>query len=187
MDVRVYGDNIAEFIWRTEVTGGAKTLDGGAGWCWQAVRDRRSAGKLIFIGNGGSATIASHMAIDFLKNANIPAIALNDPAALTCIGNDLGFESTFAKQVELLANPGDLVILISSSGASPNILAAARAARDRRCELVTLSGFEPDNPLRALGDLNFYVPAGNSRYGYVEIAHLTILHAVLDAVCGLEA
>ncbi len=140
---------------------------------------------LFFIGNGGSAGIASHMAIDYSKNGGMRALALNDGAALTCIGNDLGYENVFARQIEMHARPGDLLVAISSSGASPNILNAVAAARARGCFVLTLSGFRPDNPLRRLGDLNLYV--ASDRYGFVEIAHLALCHAMLDQAMEREA
>ena len=139
--------------------------------------------KLIFIGNGGSAAIASHMATDFSKNGGIRSLALNDSSMLTCLGNDLGYHQVFAKQVELHARSGDLVIAISSSGRSQNILNAVKAARAAKCKVVTFSGFTSDNPLRSLGDINFYLDS--DRYGFVEIGHLTICHAILDFICGL--
>ena len=103
---------------------------------------------------------------------------------LTCLGNDLGYNQVFAKQIELHARRGDLVIAISSSGRSENILNAVAAARTAECIVVTFSGFMPDNPLRSRGDVNFYTPS--DRYGFVEIAHLTICHAILDYICGLR-
>jgi D-sedoheptulose 7-phosphate isomerase len=140
--------------------------------------------KLVFIGNGGSAAIASHMATDFSKNGNVRALAFNDAAMLTCLGNDLGFERVFAKQIELHAREGDLVFAISSSGRSPDILAAVAAAQAACCTIVTLSGFSADNALRRMGEFNFYIDS--DRYGFVEIGHLTICHAVLDLICGLS-
>jgi D-sedoheptulose 7-phosphate isomerase len=140
--------------------------------------------KLIFVGNGGSAAIASHMATDFSKNGDIRSLALNDSSMLTCLGNDLGYERVFAKQIELHARSGDVVIAISSSGRSANIINAVAAARTARCSVLTLSGFTRDNPLRKLGDINFYIDS--DRYGFVEIGHLTLCHAILDFICGLR-
>ena len=148
-----------------------------------AARDAHSKGnKLIFVGNGGSASIASHMATDYSKNGNIRALALNDGAMLTCLGNDLGYDKVFAKQIQLYAQDGDVVIAISSSGRSANILNAVEAARAAKCMVITLSGFTIDNPLRGLGDINFYI--ASDCYGFVEIGHLTICHAILDFACG---
>ena len=155
-------------------------------WMVATSRRRHAAGnKLMFIGNGGSSTIASHMAEDYSKGGGIRATAFNDAAFITCLGNDLGYENVFSKQIELFAAPGDLLIAISSSGRSPNILKGVAAARGRGCEVVTLSGFAPDNPLRRLGDYNVYVPA--SSYGFVEISHLAVCHCILDIAMGLFA
>ena len=90
---------------------------------------RDEGGKNIFIGNGGSAAIASHMAIDYSKNGRLPSMAFNDGASLTCLGNDLGYENVFAEQLKLLAKPEDQLFAISSSGSSPNILSAVDQAR----------------------------------------------------------
>jgi len=144
-----------------------------------------AGGKIMFIGNGGSAGIASHLAIDYTKNGGLRATAFNDPAALTCLGNDFGFEHVFAKQIEAHARPDDLLVAISSSGRSADILNGVAAARGRKCAVVTMSGFKGDNPLRKLGDYNFFV--GSGEYGFVEIAHLALCHAVLDLAMGWRA
>ena len=143
---------------------------------------RDSGGKKIFVGNGGSAAIASHMAIDYSKNGRLPSMAFNDGASLTCLGNDLGYENVFAEQIKLFAKPEDQLFAISSSGASANILAAVEQASEAGCRVVTLSGFRPDNPLRSQGDLNWYVRS--PEYGFVEISHLVICHAILDIEMG---
>jgi D-sedoheptulose 7-phosphate isomerase len=136
--------------------------------------------KLLFVGNGGSAAIASHQAVDYWKNGGLRAMAFNDASLLTCISNDYGYPSVFEKPIQMFAEPGDVLIAISSSGRSSNILNAVEAARQKNCAAITFSGFSPDNDLRSLGDINFYVPS--SSYGYVEIAHLTILHCALDII-----
>ena len=147
------------------------------------VRDTKK--KNIFIGNGGSAAIASHMAIDYSKNGRLPSLAFSDGPALTCLGNDLGFENVFAEQIKLHARQGDLLFAISSSGASANILAAVKQAKESRCRVITLSGFSADNPLRVQGTLNWYVES--SEYGFVEISHLVICHAILDLEMGWQS
>lgn len=134
--------------------------------------------KVIFVGNGGSAAIASHQAVDFWKNGGVRAIAFNDASLLTCISNDFGYEQVFDRPLAMFADEGDLLIAISSSGRSPNILRAVEQARVRGCRVVTLSGFRADNPLRGRGDVNFYVPSES--YGDVEISHLMICHHLAD-------
>lgn len=134
--------------------------------------------KVIFIGNGGSAAIASHQAVDYWKNGGVRAISFNEGSLLTCISNDLGFQHVFQRPIEMFADPGDVLIAISSSGQSENILRGSKAGLDKGCTLITMSGFKPDNPLRSLGRLNFYV--ASSIYGYVEIAHLALCHCIVD-------
>ena len=148
-----------------------------------AKRTRREKTRIFFVGNGGSAGICSHMATDWLKNGGFASVALNDGSMLTCLGNDLGFDQVFSKQVEMHGRTGDLLVAISSSGNSANILRAVDAARAAKMQVVTLSGFGKDNKLRRLGDVNFYVP--DDRYGFVEISHLSICHAVLDLSMAL--
>lgn len=138
--------------------------------------------KVMFIGNGGSAGICSHLATDFSKNGGLRSVAFNDGAILTCLGNDLGYENVFAKQIEWHGIDGDLLIAISSSGRSANILKGVAAARARHCRVVTFSGFDQDNPLRRDGDINVYVRSGE--YGFVEVAHLALIHAILDLDMG---
>jgi D-sedoheptulose 7-phosphate isomerase len=145
-----------------------------------AAKDRTA--RVMFVGNGGSAGIASHMATDWLKNGGFAATCFNDGASLTCLANDLGYEQVFAVPVERHGRAGDLLFAISSSGSSASILNAVAAARRVKMGVVTLSGFKPDNPLRKLGDLNFWIPDGH--YGFVEIGHLALCHAILDMAMG---
>lgn len=140
----------------------------------------RCGKKLMFIGNGASASISSHMAVDFWKHGGIKATAFNDPSQLTCVSNDYGYERVFAEPIEMFSDVGDILIAISSSGASANILRAVETAKSIGVKIVTLSGFSKDNPLRKHGDLNFYVPA--DRYSHVEIMHHSIFHYLLDIV-----
>jgi D-sedoheptulose 7-phosphate isomerase len=158
-------------------------LDEAIAWMTDATRATHARGnKLMVIGNGGSAAIASHLATDYTKNGGIRTQAFNDGSMLTCLGNDLGYENVFAKQVAMFAQRQDLLIAISSSGKSPNILAAVEAARATGCAVATFSGFDPNNPLRGTGDVNFYV--ASHQYGFVEILHLALCHAVLDILMG---
>lgn len=148
-------------------------------WLADTARATHKAGnKVILIGNGGSAAIASHHAIEFLKNGGIRALALNDPAALTCLSNDLGYANVFSEQMKMQGLPGDLLIAISSSGQSVNILKAVEVARANRMKIATFSGFQPDNLLRGRGDVNFYV--NSNQYGFVEVAHHALIQAILD-------
>ena len=167
----------------TDATGESMRLAAGIESSIGLIKSAHAKGsKLMVIGNGGSAAIASHMATDYTKNGGMPTQAFNDGSMLTCLGNDLGYENVFAKQIEMFAHEGDLLIAISSSGKSANILNGVEAARARGCAVITLSGFDPDNPLRVKGDVNFYV--SSSEYGLVEISHMAICHAILDIIMG---
>ncbi len=181
-----YFETLSAVLRRTAVTlcgGTPLALDQGIDWMRRAaVETHRDGNKIMFVGNGGSAGISSHLAIDYSKNGGLRATAFNDPAALTCLGNDMGYDQVFARQVELHRRPGDLLVAISSSGRSPNILNAVAAARSGECRIATFSGFTAGNELRRTGDINFYVESGE--YGFVEIAHLTLCHAVLDIEMG---
>ena len=136
--------------------------------------------KIIFIGNGGSASIASHQAIDFFKNGGMRAICFNDSSLLTCLSNDFGYQYIFEKPIEMFADNGDVLVAISSSGKSENIVRGVDAGRKTGCHIITMSGFKPNNPLRSKGVLNFYVPSDS--YGYVEIAHLILCHSMVDMI-----
>src|SRR5262249_44731696 len=125
---------------------------------------QKASRKMMLIGNGGSAAIASHEALDFWKNGGIAATAFNDPAQLTCLVNDCGYENIFAAAIEMFAKPGDVLIAISSSGKSASIVNGVEAARKKQGAVITYSGFGEDNPLRGLGDLNFYI--SSSAYGH---------------------
>lgn len=141
-------------------------------------RQSKNGNKIMIIGNGGSAAIASHMATDFIKNLSIPALVFNDASLLTCLSNDLGYEKVFSVPIGVFAKKGDILFAISSSGKSQNILNAVAQGKKNGCLVVGLSGFSIRNPLRTRGDINFYVPS--SSYGLVEITHSAICHAIVD-------
>ena len=145
------------------------------------IQERKAAGnKLMFIGNGASAAISSHQATDFWKTGGMRAVAFNDASLLTCVSNDFGYRHVFEKPIEMFGKKGDVLVAISSSGQSENILRGAKAAQGMAVEILTLSGFAPDNPLRAMGTLNFYV--SSNAYGHVEVVHHAICHCILDTI-----
>ena len=163
----------------TDLHGKRVALDFAVEWSvGSARRVTEQGGKIVFAGNGGSAGIASHMATDYSKNGGLRAWAMNDASMLTCLANDYGYEHVFAKQIEFHGRQGDMLVAISSSGRSPSILNAVKAARKLGCIVLTMSGFKADNPLRKMGDMNVYLDSG--AYGYVEVGHLALCHAILD-------
>jgi D-sedoheptulose 7-phosphate isomerase len=163
----------------SDAEGQPMSLQAGFDWVADTARSTHAANnKMVLIGNGGSATIASHQAIEFQKNGGVRALALNDGAALTALANDFGYANVFAEQLRMLCRPGDMLIAISSSGQSTNILKGVEAARAHGMSIATFSGFQPDNLLRGRGDVNFYV--NSNQYGFVETAHHALIQAILD-------
>jgi D-sedoheptulose 7-phosphate isomerase len=175
-----YLDRLTAVVKGVEVTNRNGREPEGVEVACRLFKDAQANGrKVMLIGNGGSAAIASHTAIDLSKNACIPAMAFNDAAALTCLSNDFGYYEVFAKQISYHALPGDVLVAISSSGMSPNILNAVNEVRFvDPVMVVTFSGFDPANRLRKFGDLNFYVPS--DQYGFVELSHMILLHSIID-------
>jgi D-sedoheptulose 7-phosphate isomerase len=138
----------------------------------------QSGGKIIVVGNGGSAAIASHVAVDFTKAAGIRAINFNEADLITCLANDYGYENWIEMALEFYADKGDLVILISSSGNSLNIINGAKKAKSMNLSLITLSGFSAKNPLREYGDINLWTDS--TAYNIVEMTHHVWLLAIID-------
>jgi len=142
----------------------------------------KKGNKVIICGNGGSAAMASHISVDFTKAAGIRSINFNEADLLTCFANDYGYEKVFEKAVEFYGDDGDLLILISSSGSSANVLRAAKRAKELNMSVITFSGFKSDNPLRKLGDINFWIDS--KAYNIVEMTHHIWLLAIVDYIIG---
>lgn len=147
-------------------------------------RAKQEKRKLIFIGNGGSAAIAQHKALDFNLQGKIKAISVPDQTVLTCFANDLGFENIFSRQIENWGEKGDILIAISSSGSSKNIVLGVKTAQRKKMKVITFSGFKKENSLRKMGDLNFWVPAEN--FNQVEAVHLLLLDWILEDLAKIE-
>ncbi|MGD9971483.1 MAG: SIS domain-containing protein [Desulfatirhabdiaceae bacterium] len=147
-------------------------------WCAMTADLMQANKTMYFAGNGASAMMASHMAADASKNGGFRALAFNDPALMTAVSNDVCYEQSFALPLKRFADPGDMLVTISSSGNSPNVVAALEAAGSLGLKTVTLSGMKEDNKSRQMGDLNFYVPG--ITYGMAECSHQAILHCWLD-------
>ena len=146
------------------------------------VEAKGAGGKLLLAGNGASASIASHLATDFAKQGKVRAMAFNDANLITALGNDCGYENWIAKAVEIHANPQDILILISSSGKSPNVVKAAQEAKARGLYVAAFTGFASDNPLGAAADINFWVDSRS--YNIVECTHMILLAATVDLLIG---
>ena len=135
-------------------------------------------GKVILVGNGGSAAMASHVSVDLTKVAGLRAVNFNEADLITCLANDYGYEHWVDKALEFYADPNDLIVLISSSGKSSNIINGAIKAKQMKLALITFSGFDADNPLRKLGDINFW--ADSQAYNIIEMTHHVWLLSLVD-------
>ena len=151
--------------------------------CDFSVRLAQNGRQKYFVGNGASSAFANHMALDWSKNGGIPSHSFASSPLLTAMGNDLGFDETFSAPLGYYSNKGDLLVTVSSSGNSTNIINSIEAAREKGMNVVTFSGLKPDNQSRRMGDLNFYIPA--KTYGIVECAHQVLLHVWLDKYMGI--
>ena len=134
--------------------------------------------NLYIIGNGGSAGVAAHAVTDFFNVAKIRAMTLHESSLLTCMANDFGYENAISRMLAQLLNPGDVTIVISSSGNSMNMRNAAEIACEKGAYVITLTGFLANNPLCRLGHTNIWLDSED--YGFVEIGHQFILHNIAD-------
>jgi D-sedoheptulose 7-phosphate isomerase len=139
---------------------------------------RTKTGVVHLIGNGGSASVVAHAQNDLVKACGLRAMVYQDVPLLTAFANDNGYSHGYSDALSIWLDERDVLIAVSSSGASPNILKAATVAKEIGAVVVTCSGFKADNPLRAVGHLNFYVPS--STYGQVELTHAALLHCLTD-------
>jgi D-sedoheptulose 7-phosphate isomerase len=144
---------------------------------------RKEGALFFFCGNGASASMAEHMSHDFFQNGDIQTYTVSETSHITAISNDYSYEDVFAYRIEKLKAEKGVLVTISSSGSSSNIIKAIYAARKRGWFVATFSGKSEDNPSRLLGDYNFYVPL--STYGLVESAHAVLLHCWLDMYLDL--
>jgi D-sedoheptulose 7-phosphate isomerase len=189
MPFKQYSEELLSFLERiiiTDIKG--QTLDVNEGLSQIITNTRKlktTQNKVMIIGNGGSAAIASHLQNDLCKSAQIRAMVFTEPPLLTALSNDISYTAAYRELVNLWADKGDILFSISSSGRSQNIIDAVSTAREKGCNpIITLSGFLPDNPLRCLGDINCYIPS--NEYGYVELAHSVLSHFVSDQTAKKE-
>ena len=177
-----YFQRLSKLMFSIEVTdgdGASVTLDQGLD---EGVRMILDVGiehrKIMLAGNGGSAAIVSHVQNDLCKAVGVRALVFTEQPLLTALANDDGYGSVFERPIRLWAEPGDLLLTVSSSGKSENIVRAIAAATDKECQVITFSGFNPGNPSRRMGNLNFYVPS--DIYGLVETVHTALAHYLTD-------
>jgi D-sedoheptulose 7-phosphate isomerase len=141
---------------------------------------KKNKKKVIIVGNGGSAAMASHVSVDLTKMCKIRAINFNEADLLTCFSNDYGYENWVQKALSFYADKGDLLICISSSGKSMNIINGAKFAKKNGCKLVTLTGFSKNNKVRKIGDVNLWLNSKN--YNLIEMTHHIWLLLIVDFI-----
>lgn len=175
-------DEIVRCLQLLTASGGdAKILDREAAftlwtnWTMQIREQRRT---IFLIGNGASASMASHVAADLTKNAHVHTEVFTDLSLITSIANDLSYDEVFAEPLRRRLKKGDMLVAISSSGQSRNILKAVAIAKTLGGIVITLTAMKAENPLRCQGDSNLYVPA--QTYGMAETCHAAILHHWID-------
>ncbi len=147
-------------------------------WRRQTEKVKTENRTVFLVGNGASASMASHMAADLAKNAQMHTEVFSDLSLITAVSNDMGYEHVFSEPLSRRGKSGDMLVAISSSGASANVLSAARTARELSMFTVTLSAMAAGNPLRSSGELNIYL--GCDSYGEAESCHAVVLHRWMD-------
>ncbi len=179
---REYVRDIAESLEKMIVTdskGRKLQADAAFSRLQKTFSEARKMRRIVFLaGNGASALIASHFAADMAKNGRMHTQVFTDQSLITAVSNDISYEDVYSFPLTIRGSKGDIFIGISSSGNSPNIVKAAKTARDLKMSIVTLSSMKEDNKLRRLGDFNFHVSAGT--YGYAESTHAVVLHHLMD-------
>ena len=144
---------------------------------------KKNKSKVMIFGNGGSAAIASHVSVDLTKNAGIRCSNYNEADLITCFSNDYGYERWIEKAIDFYSDEKDVLILISSSGKSQNMINACKAAKNKNMsKIITLTGHNKDNPLSKLGDINLWIDS--KAYNFVENTHQIWLLTIVDLIIG---
>tara|TARA_Y100001949_G_C15939824_1_gene309644 strand:+ start:150 stop:707 length:558 start_codon:yes stop_codon:yes gene_type:complete len=143
---------------------------------------KNNDGKLMFAGNGASASISEHGAVDFTKQGGVRAVTFNEANLITCFSNDFGYDHWVSEAVKFYGKKDDVLVLISVSGESPSVINAAKVAKELEISVITFSGRDSNNSLKSLGDLNFWVDS--HAYNIVECIHMIWVTTVIDALIG---
>ena len=147
------------------------------------INTKKNGKKILIFGNGGSAAIASHFSVDLTKNAKIRCTNYNESDLITCFSNDFGYENWIKMAINYFGDKGDVLIVISSSGKSRNIINACTAAKKKRfSKIITLTGHSANNSVKKHGDINLWVDS--KAYNYIENIHQFWLLSLVDLVIG---
>ncbi len=145
---------------------------------------KKNKGKIIIFGNGGSAATASHFSVDLTKNAKIRAVNFNEADLITCLSNDYGHDNWVKKAIEFYIDKNDLVILISTSGNSKNVINAAKFLKNKKFSFFSLTGMKKDNLLNKITNSKNNLWVNNMSYNQIEIVHHLILLLTIDILIG---
>ena len=170
--VRKYFDTIYNNLYTINFKNFSKVL--------KLVKNLKNANKIIFVGNGGSASISSHCATDFNKIIKKKSITFNDSNLITCYANDFGHENWMKEALKTHGSKNDILFLISSSGQSENIIRCAKQAKKMNIKIVGMSGFRKDNKLAKISDLNFWV--NSKSYNQIEMTHHIWILLICDYI-----
>ena len=147
------------------------------------IENNKNNKKIMIFGNGGSAAIASHFSVDLTKNAKIRCFNFNESDLITCFSNDYGYEKWVEKAVSFYGDEGDILIIISASGKSKNMINGCEAARRKKfSHIITFTGLDKGNPVSKLGDINFWI--NSKAYNYIENIHQIWLLTIVDLIIG---
>ncbi len=140
--------------------------------------------KIIFFGNGGSASICNHVSVDLSKNAKVKATTFNEANLITCLSNDYGHDKWMMEALKIHCEKNDLVVFVSSSGNSKNIVNAARWCKQKKIKIVTFTGFSKNNLLNRINKNGLSLWVNSKAYNHVEMCHLYFLLAIVDFIIG---
>jgi|TARA_B110000438_G_C15801216_1_gene645251 D-sedoheptulose 7-phosphate isomerase len=147
------------------------------------IKTHKNNKKIMIFGNGGSAAISSHVSVDLTKNAKIRCVNYNEADMITCFSNDYGYERWIEKAIDFYGDKDDVLILISSSGKSKNMINACKAAKNKEVsKIVTFTGHDKNNPLSKLGNINFWIDS--KAYNFIENIHQVWLLTICDLIIG---
>ena len=147
------------------------------------VKAKNNGSKIMIFGNGGSAAIASHFSVDLTKNAKVRCFNFNESDLITCFSNDYGYEKWVEKAVNFYGDKGDVLIVISASGKSKNMIYGCEAARAKKfSNIITFTGIDKNNPVSKLGDVNFWI--NSKAYNFIENIHQIWLLSIVDLIIG---
>lgn len=152
--------------------------------CANLFKNYKKKNKIIFLGNGGSASICNHVSVDLSKNAGVRAINFNEANLITCLSNDYGHDNWMKEALKIHCKKNDLVVFVSSSGNSKNIVNAAKWCKKNKFKIVTFTGFNQDNHLNKINNNGVGFWVNSKAYNHIEMCHLFMLLGMVDFIIG---